>query len=183
MKRLINVFFNALLILVLVASVFFLVKGKLSPDGNPEIFGHKLLVVISGSMEPSIHVGSIVGVRETASRNLKPNDVITFEDPEDPSKLITHRIISQTQDGQFITKGDANSVEDTKPVPPGNVVGEAVFSIPYLGYLAVFARSKLGMLLLIAVPGSLIIIGELIKLVRYLKEEEAAKTSERLDIK
>ncbi len=173
-----NVAFGCLMVLML-ALVFFLVKSNLS-GGTPSIAGYQMYVVLSGSMSPAFDAGSIVMVQPVEAREVSVGDVITFRDPTDNKTFVTHRVVAiDTEDGlSFITKGDANSVEDFEPVPDDNVVGMVQMSVPYAGYIVSFARTKKGLLSLVIVPGVLIILFELRNLLAYsaaMEKEKKAK--------
>ena len=97
-------------------------------------------VVLSGSMEPTYHTGSLIYDKKVDPFTLKEGDVITFMVSEDT--LATHRIVGVVPDEdepgtiRFRTKGDANDSEDGTLVHYKNVVGTPVFTIPYLGYFS-----------------------------------------------
>lgn len=115
-----------------------------------KVAGFNLLTVLSGSMEPSYHVGSLIFVKNVDANTLKENDVITFMADEDT--IVTHRIYSVLNevgdDGsttlKFRTKGDANTATDASLVDYRNVIGTPVLSIPYLGYVANFIQRPPG---------------------------------------
>ena len=117
-----------------------------------KVAGFNLLTVLSGSMEPAYHVGSLIFVKNVDVNTLKENDVITFMADEDT--IVTHRIYSVLNevgdDGsttlKFRTKGDANTATDASLVDYRNVIGTPVLSIPYLGYLANFIQRPPGIL-------------------------------------
>ena len=69
--------------------------------------------------------------------------------------MVTHRVTQVTKEG-LKTKGDANHSEDGGLVTSANLVGKAFsFSIPVLGYLAVYMSSQTGIILLI---GAIILV-------------------------
>ena len=104
------------------------------------IVGLTPYVVLSGSMEPTYHNGSLIYDKKVDPFTLKEGDVITFMVSEDT--LATHRIVGVVPDEdepgtiRFRTKGDANDSEDGTLVHYKNVVGTPVFTIPYLGYFS-----------------------------------------------
>ena len=104
------------------------------------IVGLTPYVVLSGSMEPTYHTGSLIYDKKVDPFTLKEGDVITFMVSEDT--LATHRIVGVVPDDdepgtiRFRTKGDANDTEDGTLVHYKNVVGTPVFTIPYLGYFS-----------------------------------------------
>lgn len=105
--------------------------------------------VMSGSMEPTYHVGSLIYVQTVDTNTIKVGDPITFEN-SDNSMIVTHRVVSiDTTNQRFYTKGDANNSQDQSPVSFSKVIGHPMFSIPLLGYVAVFVSTFLGKSLVI----------------------------------
>ena len=113
----------------------------------PRFAGVQTYIVVSGSMEPAIPVGSLVYSRETEPQTLEPGDVIVFYSTDaaessggsaDGSAVpITHRVVeNHTDEGEIITKGDANAANDLFPTAYANVEGKVVLHIPKLGFLA-----------------------------------------------
>ena len=121
------------LIVVAVVALAILLAGV-------RIVGLTPYVVLSGSMEPTYHTGSLIYDKKVDPFTLKEGDVITFMVSEDT--LATHRIVGVVPDEdepgtiRFRTKGDANDSEDGTLVHYKNVVGTPVFTIPYLGYFS-----------------------------------------------
>lgn len=127
-----------------------------------KIFGYQIYTVMSGSMEPVYHVGSLIYVKEVDTNTLEKGDVITFMADEDT--VVTHRIdevVHESDDHgesvlKFRTKGDANDAVDGKLVHYKNVLGKPVFSIPLLGYLAFYIQRPPGIYIALVV-GTLLI--------------------------
>lgn len=112
------------------------------------IVGLRVFTVLSGSMEPAYHVGSIIYVKSVDYKALQPGDVITFMLDEDT--VATHRITEVLVDEndhdtyRYFTKGDANSAPDGSSVHYKNVIGSPVFTVPYLGYVANYIQNPPG---------------------------------------
>jgi signal peptidase len=132
--------------------------------------------VYTGSMEPAIPVGSVVVIKPVDPETLKIGDIICFQLSEPTS--ITHRIINITDEG-FITKGDANEDPDQWTVKKENVIGKAIFTIPFIGYIGYFVRTPTGFILLIVIPASLIIIMEIRNIAKELKKQEQTSKEPR----
>jgi len=160
-------------VLILISAV--LVISTFNIPGN-----YKLLIVQSGSMEPNLHLGSVVITRPT--ENYQKNDIITFSQSSNPKVLISHRIVGiDKNDGNtsYITKGDANQSPDLEKRLKRSVVGKVIFSVPLVGYLVSFAKSKNGLMMLIIIPSILIIVSEIINIANESKrmlEEKRKKT-------
>ena len=127
--------------------------------------------VYSGSMEPAIPVGSVVVIKPVDPETLKVEDIICFKISESATTTVTHRIINITNEG-FITKGDANEDPDQWIVKKENVIGKAIFTIPFIGYIGYFVRTPIGFILLIIIPASLIIIIEIRNIAKQLRKQK-----------
>ena len=155
--------FNIATWVVLLFLAFVAVSLILSSFENTP-FRFKVYNVQSGSMEPSIHIGSLVFVTPQSSYSI--GDVVTYRSKKTIKDTFTHRIIGIEDDsdiGKFYyrTKGDANEEEDITPVYPNLVLGKVAFNVPVLGYPLAFAKTQLGFILLIVIPATLIIYSEL----------------------
>ena len=134
-----NVFTSALVALVVILALLLV---------GVRLFGMQVFTVLSGSMEPTYHVGSLIYVKETDPMTLQPGDVITFM--LDENTVATHRIVDVIPDEEdpsvirFQTKGDANDAVDGSLVHYKNVLGTPVFTIPKLGYLASYIQNPPG---------------------------------------
>ena len=126
--------------------------------------------VYTGSMEPALPVGSVVVIKPVNPETLKIGDIICFKLSE-PTTTVTHRLFNITSEG-FITKGDANEDPDQWTVKKENVMGKAVFTIPFIGYIGYFVRTPIGLILLIVLPASLIIILEIRSIIKELKNKK-----------
>ena len=140
------------------------------------LFGFQVFSVLSGSMEPLYHVGSLIYVKEVDYHELKSGDVITFMLDED--LVATHRIVDVFPDQddpsvlRYQTKGDANEAADGTLVHYKNVIGTPVFTIPYLGYVADFIQKPPGTYAAIAIGAVLL---ALMFLPDLFREEEPKK--------
>ena len=108
------------------------------------IFGLTPYTVLSGSMEPTYHVGSLIYVKDVDPNDLDVDDPITYL--INNKTVVTHRIIEviYADDGvtktAFRTQGDNNEDPDGEPVPAANILGKPVFSIPLLGYVIFYIQ-------------------------------------------
>lgn len=154
MKKFIKIwnFFTSILVGIVVILALLLVGARL--------IGLQVFTVLSGSMEPTYHVGSLIYVKDVNPYELGSGDVITFLLDEDT--VATHRIVEAVPDEndstvvRFRTKGDANKAEDGSLVHYKNVIGTPVFTIPKLGYIANFIQEPPGTYITIA-AGALIL--------------------------
>ncbi|UWP60918.1 signal peptidase I [Ruminococcus gauvreauii] len=114
----------------------------------PRVFGLQPLAVLSGSMEPTYHVGSLIYVQDVDPADIEVGDPMTYTIGE--GTMVTHRVVEKDEENQtFQTKGDANENVDGGAVAYSEVVGRPAFSIPLLGYVAVYAATRTGMIIMI----------------------------------
>ena len=109
--------------------------GALAIPAIPSALGYRVMVVISGSMEPKIHVGDAVLVRPAVPTNIAVGDTITFQ-PFGTMELKTHRVIAiERREGHlyFQTKGDANATPDPDFADSDTVLGTVSLRLPGAG--------------------------------------------------
>lgn len=126
------------------------------------LVGLRVFTVLSGSMEPAYHTGSLIYVKKVDPFTIQPGQPITFLLDEDT--VATHRVVGVVPDEEdpgvirFRTKGDANEAEDGVLVHYKNVIGTPVFSIPCLGYLADYIQHPPGMYVAISAGAILLLL-------------------------
>ena len=99
----------------------------------PSLWGQKPLVVISGSMEPTLKVGGILYYEKINIDELDEGDILVYQAND---HIISHRIVDIIEN-DFITKGDKNNSVDNYLVSSNQVLGKGTdWSIPYIGYYA-----------------------------------------------
>ena len=126
------------------------------------LIGLQVFTVLSGSMEPTYHVGSLIYVKDVDPFELESGDVITFM--LDENTVATHRIVEVVPDEEddsvvrFRTKGDANENVDGSLVHYKNVIGSPVFTIPYLGYAVSYIQNPPGTYVAISAGAILLLL-------------------------
>lgn len=153
--------------------------------------GYAVLEVISGSMEPTIHVGDMI-IINTKDDNYNEEDIVTFKDKD---MLITHRIVSVTED-EIITKGDSNNALD-EAITSGDIVGKYVFKISNGGKILASLKSPLTMIMIFVAGvlfcifismdknGNIILDEDEVLFMEYLKEKKKKekKSNKKANIK
>ena len=137
--------------------------------------GVRSYVVESGSMTPTLPVGSVIFSQKQT--HYKVGDIITFVRS---GVEVTHRIKSAAQGGSFLVQGDANKVVDADPVKISDIKGKEFFMIPYVGRVIFFVKSLPGLILLIILPCSLLILFELWNLKRHIEVATEEKVRKKL---
>lgn len=183
--NILSIIISILMLPIIVVNGILIVKSFLNPDEIPDAFGYKPFIVLSGSMEPTILVGDLEIVKEVDPSTLKVDDIIAFKVDD---AVVTHRIIEMTEkngEPAFITKGDNNNVEDSRPVTYDQFEGVYVTHIKGLGDVALFIQTVPGIMLTIVLPLALILIANLIvkhrKTMAIKKELEEMKKEKGKD--
>ena len=131
LKKLVNLildFFIVILAGVLLIAIYNNVQINIIGNSYSSFMGYALFEVQTGSMEPELSAGDWIIVKNEKDYELK--DVVTFEID---GEFVTHRIINKYGD-TFVTRGDANSGEDS-PISKEQIVGKEVKVLPTFGIL------------------------------------------------
>ncbi|HEX5370858.1 MAG TPA: signal peptidase I [Dehalococcoidia bacterium] len=148
----------------------------------PTFMGWKGMVVLSGSMEPTLEVGGLALMQPLDGQHadqLAVGDILTYRTPT--HNLISHRIveIKQTVAGPtFITRGDANNAADPAPVNPSQVVGKVRFDVPYVGRAIERLRDRTTYYAVISIPAMLLIFSELAIIIKEIRKSRSEKRSQ-----
>lgn len=123
------------------------------------LLGFVPYIVVSGSMEPKIHVGSLCIVNTKYKYDdIIEGDIIAYESVN--GRLVTHRVIGIEESG-FETKGDNNVLSDGITTTIKNFVGKTIFSVPKFGYLFQYIQSAHGKIACITWAVSIFLLNRL----------------------
>ena len=151
-----------------------------------------IVIVVSGSMEPSIREGDLLFVMGTNPEDIKNGtaedkngDVIVFDArrlwagaPEEP---IVHRVVDKYLVGDtwyFRTKGDANWLPDQALVPESRIIGVVIGGIPYIGWVKIFLTES-GLLIPLLVIVSAILVISIIRDIFQGEDEDQKKSNDK----
>jgi signal peptidase len=136
------IFLIALLALLILINAYQIIAKVGFQEDLPKIFGYAQVMVVSGSMEPTLLVGDLLIIHEQDSYKL--GDIITYRRD---GNLYTHRVVEIIQNGdiEYITRGDFNNVND-EPAPASTVEGKVVKYFRGLGDAIYFMKSPIGIL-------------------------------------
>lgn len=137
------------------------------------------LIVISGSMEPTISVGSLVVSSTVKAEDLHVGEIASLK--REDGVLVTHRIVenSPTDGNEALRtikmKGDANSAEDQKPYIQQEAL-KPLFVIPVVGsWLAAIGNHKYAILSVFSFGFGIYLLFKLI----FGKKEDHTKRGRR----
>lgn len=120
-----------------------------------DIFGFRLYQIMSGSMEPTIHVGDAVITKEVPELN--EGDILAYENGQ---AITVHRVIKVYTEGDkrmYEAQGDNNNAPDQGLIMPEQVKGKVVFTVKKAGEGINLLR-KYGIIILIFAVGIIVIV-------------------------
>lgn len=174
--KVVRVVLTIAVIVLLPAVVFTLFTSK-----TEFISGIRSFVVLTGSMTPTIPVGSVTYTQSSQAYN--NGDIVAFTTKS--GQTVTHRIVEivNKPEGMFYqTKGDANNIVDSELIPQKNINGKVVFSIPFVGRFINFLKTPLGFTSLIVLPAFAFISFEIFSIKRELEKEVEKRMLERIEL-
>lgn len=119
--------------------------------------GYRADNIISGSMEPTLSVNTMVVAHTLDPKAVQVGDIIAFK-PVICNKNVCHRVtaVLNTTPVGFKTQGDADKITgkpvDPWVVPAANVLGRVDFSAPVVGIFIQFLGTKVGLLVGLIIP-------------------------------
>jgi len=162
-KQKIKKFLIIILYIMLIPTILFsllLICLELGNAGHfPSSLNIEIYTVTSESMKPRLNVNDIIIVKKGyENEQYKIGNIITFKNKE--GEIITHRISKITKSNlqnAYITKGDANSTEDSELITYDKIIGKVIYTMPRFGILMKLLKNKvffttcMGVLILIIV--------------------------------
>lgn len=188
-KKRVNQILDILSVILILCAVIMLGALIFHKEGEvPNIGGYSLLRVMTGSMEPTIHVDELLVVKQVDTKEIEEGDIISFysRSQELYGQINTHRVVDKLEvDGNLVfrTQGDANDLVDQTEVQTIDLVGKIVGSSYIVGRAVRLISNPIIFLLLIAIPLLLIFLVNLLHVIRTarkLAEEEEEKAYQEI---
>ncbi len=149
-----------LLVTVMAWTALGLAGATLAAVGAPVMVGLRPLVVLSGSMEPALHVGDVNVMRRIDPSDARTGEIVTFENPAN-RRVTTHRVRSVRRGAHggydFMTKGDANNAVERWTLPANGRLGRTVYRVPAVGRAMLWIRTPAGWSAFVVLP--LLVLG------------------------
>lgn len=171
----------ALIVLPIIVIGLILTIQGLKKDKLPSIFNIVPLIVVTESMEPKINGGDLIFTKIVNSEEINEKEIISFWDPTNSSKVVTHEVIDKYEkEGKiyFKTKGINNNSPDKIDVSEDLLIGRYVGKLPFVGKITMFIQSTEGLIICLLIP--LVIILSIDYFYRVKKEEEKDQEIEKL---
>ena len=172
LKQIFDIFFSIVFAIIILVVTSLIIQKYILKEEVPNIFGYKILQVMSGSMSGEFETGDTILIKEIKEESdLKIGDVITYRIAK--NTLVTHRIVNITKIGEslnYTLKGDANNVEDSEKILFSSIEGIYVKKLILIGKIISFMQKPYGMVILFVVP---------ILLILYIINAERTKEIQR----
>ena len=182
MKKTVSTILNVITVIVVVvlAAVIALVAFNTRRGKITTVFGYSFLFIQTGSMEPAYPEKTAIIAHRVDASTLKVGDIISFysSDPTLNRNIVTHRIKEIKTDSssiRFITKGDANVLEDKYEVPAADVVGRVVGKSKVFSLLGKVKQDPKMFFLIIVLPICALITWEIVGFSKKAKVPEHEK--------
>jgi len=98
------------IVLTVLVSLFFLFLAFIVYGVAINNNFYKLILVTSDSMAPVFRSGDLIMIVKVDPEQIKVGDIVTFQTKD--RRLLTHRVVEIKEDGEYVTKGDANEEAD-----------------------------------------------------------------------
>lgn len=159
LKQIFDIFFSIVFAIIILVVTSLIIQKYILKEEVPNIFGYKILQVMSGSMSGEFETGDTILIKEIKEESdLKIGDVITYRIAK--NTLVTHRIVNITKIGEnlnYTLKGDANNVEDSEKILFSSIEGIYVKKLVLIGKIISFMQKPYGMVIIFVVPILLIL--------------------------
>lgn len=191
LKRILNIFVDIIVVLILIVSIFIVVLSLTTKSqGVPNILGYAPLSVQSDSMYDTFSAGDLLICKITDSADeFEVGDIVTFPIKiQGVDTLNTHRIVEVVKDNDityYKTQGDNKS---TNPEPDEDLQTSSSIVAKYtgtkiggVGKVLSFIRTQFGFFLCVLLPMIIFFAYEAIRVVMNLlayNKEKALKEAQ-----
>lgn len=142
-EKILKIFKKAAIVLwwcltvLLIVSILGIMTAKMRGE-VPYFFGYSIMNIVSGSMEDTIPEGSYILIKKTDPSEIRKGDIICFysDDPKIKGFPNTHTVVEDPIQGEngleFVTKGEANLLNDTETAKGSKLIGRYVRNLDAL---------------------------------------------------
>ena len=159
LKRIFNICILIIFTTIVFAVTSLIIQKFVLKEEIPNVFGYKILQVMSGSMSGEFETGDTILIKEIKNESdLKIGDIITYR--IEKNTMVTHRIVNITKIGEklnYTLKGDVNNTEDSEKVAFSNIEGIYIKKLNLIGKLINFMQKPYGMVIIFMTPILLIL--------------------------
>lgn len=171
----IRLFSDIILILLVFIVAFYSTFNIISPELSVKFLGFKNYIVLSNSMSPVINKGDMIIIRRFDIKKLKKGDIVSIS--PDRGIYITHYLAEIRSDEGFKirTRSFGNESKDKWDywtINKNQYLGKYAFKIPYIGYIFLFLKSRIGLITILITVILIYILIRIIKGKNYEKNKD-----------
>lgn len=176
-KTILNIIETILILIIALVCGVSILQSTLLQD--KAIFGYHTYMIASNSMYPILEYGDVILVKETNFNNIKIGDIVTYygKEGEVKDKIITHEVIEISEENNtkvLKTKGRANTGFDPF-VYKEQLYGIFTYKFTVISFISKIIRDKIGFVVCILIPFSILFVLELINFAKEVKRKEIEK--------
>lgn len=131
------------LIIIIFILLFTLYSKFILKEEIIKLYNTAILVVLTGSMEPTIKSGEMIIIKEQTDYNV--DDIVTYK--EDRNFFVTHRIINKYEN-KYETKGDNNNLID-EPIDKDQIEGKVIYHSKVCGFFILYLLKPITLIVII----------------------------------
>ncbi|MDO4487472.1 MAG: signal peptidase I [Eubacteriales bacterium] len=189
MKTLKNIFLkiiNAVAVVIIIFAIFVLFNVFFTKSGDvPNIGGYSVFRVLTGSMEPTMPVDTLIVVKRCGPEKIEVGDVISFYSVDEDiyGSVNTHRVTGIEETNGYIsfrTRGDANAAEDKNLTPGSELIGKVVFQSLLMGKIVRLTSNPIVFIPLILIPLFVILISNIVTTIKIAGELANEEVDEKI---
>ena len=178
LKSIINIIISIMFSIIIFGALSLIIQKFVLKKEVPDVFGYKVLQVMSGSMSGEFETGDTILIKEIKNESdLKIGDVVTYKIAK--NTLVTHRIVYISKTGEnlsYTLKGDANNTEDSEKIMFSKIEGMYVKKLKLIGQMINFMQKPYGIVIVFTIPILLVI---LIMYNEKIREERRSRRREK----
>lgn len=149
-RKIVNILITVVLILLIALVVFIFITRM--TGSTPSLFGYSVFRVQTDSMVPTLEVGDVILVKDSAPEDIHLGDIVTYRVTSGVLKgqTITHRVAVEPEvrggTYYFRTKGDRQGATLDDEIPYSQILGKYVHTMPLVDKLYSFFLSPIGLI-------------------------------------
>lgn len=182
MKTIFSGIINFIIVLIVTIAIFatFLFLN-INDKGIVTVGDGSIISINDNTMKGALNKGELIVVYKQPVENIKENDVVTYlYEKNNKVEILTGRVYLINNDSQqtnFVLKGDAQSEEEIVTINATNVVGKwnNKQKVLFVGPLYNFILSTTGFIVVITIPLVLLLGYIIIKLIKKQKQNKNNK--------
>jgi signal peptidase I len=150
-------------LLLITTLSLFLVQSRMA-EGVPSMLGYRVYLVPNSSTASEFDNGTMILLREADPAQIEAGDTIATGSLRSGALTFLYVARKETAGETFYTTRGSAGSSSLGSVSAANIAGKVDYAVPYIGYLLSFSQTRCGLLVLLLIPGTLVILVELLNI-------------------